>query len=82
TEKLISNFLKRYSDHSQYWIGLRRKPGQTWKWINGMLYNQDWFKIIGIGECAYLHKIGVSTASTHLVRKWICSKPDICTSKS
>ncbi|MXQ79911.1 hypothetical protein E5288_WYG013513 [Bos mutus] len=53
-----TNFLKRYSDHSQYWIGLRRKAGQTWKWIDGTLYNQDWFKIIGIGECAYLHKIG------------------------
>uniref|UniRef100_A0A8C4M8I4 C-type lectin domain-containing protein n=1 Tax=Equus asinus asinus TaxID=83772 RepID=A0A8C4M8I4_EQUAS len=65
------DFLKRYSDHSQYWVGLSRKPGQTWKWIDGTT-----FKIIGIGECAYLHKIGISSASTHLVRKWICSKPD------
>ncbi|XP_070128100.1 C-type lectin domain family 2 member A-like [Equus przewalskii] len=69
------DFLKRYSDHSQYWIGLSRKPGQTWKWIDGTTYS-GWFKIIGIGECAYLHKIGISSASTHLVRKWICSKPD------
>ncbi|KAI4576304.1 hypothetical protein MJT46_002139 [Ovis ammon polii x Ovis aries] len=45
---------------------VRRKPEQTWKWIDGMLYNQDWFKIIGIGECAYLHK---TVYSTHLVRK-------------
>lgn len=69
------DFLKRYSDHSQYWIGLSRKPGQTWKWVDGTTYS-GWFKILGIGECAYLHKIGISSASTHLVRKWICSKPD------
>uniref|UniRef100_A0A452UMU1 C-type lectin domain-containing protein n=1 Tax=Ursus maritimus TaxID=29073 RepID=A0A452UMU1_URSMA len=56
-------------------IGLSREPGQTWKWIDGTIYS-GWFKIIGIGECAYLHKIGISSASTHLVRKWICSKPD------
>nr|XP_031299994.1 uncharacterized protein LOC105098233 isoform X2 [Camelus dromedarius] len=37
TEEL--NFLKRYSDHSQYWIGLRRKPGQTWQWIDGTIYS-------------------------------------------
>nr|XP_008507836.1 PREDICTED: C-type lectin domain family 2 member A-like [Equus przewalskii] len=33
------DFLKRYSDHSQYWIGLSRKPGQTWKWIDGTTYS-------------------------------------------
>ncbi|KAM5253889.1 C-type lectin domain family 2 member A-like [Hipposideros larvatus] len=75
------DFLKRYSDHSQYWIGLNRKPGQTWKWIDGTTYS-GWFKILGIGECAYLHKIGISSASTHLVRKWICSKPVTCMQKS
>ncbi|XP_025735608.1 C-type lectin domain family 2 member A-like [Callorhinus ursinus] len=75
------DFLKRYSDHSQYWIGLGREPGQTWKWIDGTIYS-GWFKIIGIGECAYLHKIGISSASTHLVRKWICSKPDTCIPRS
>ncbi|XP_077931711.1 C-type lectin domain family 2 member A-like [Halichoerus grypus] len=75
------DFLKRYSDHSQYWIGLSREPGQTWKWIDGTIYS-GWFKIIGIGECAYLHKIGIRSASTHLVRKWICSKPDTCIPRS
>ncbi|XP_039730217.1 C-type lectin domain family 2 member A-like isoform X1 [Pteropus medius] len=75
------NFLKRYSDHSQYWIGLSLKPGQTWMWIDGTLY-KAWFKIIGIGECAYLHKSGISSASTHLVRKWICSKPYTCIPRS
>ncbi|XP_036106731.1 C-type lectin domain family 2 member A-like [Molossus molossus] len=75
------DFLKRYSHHSQYWIGLSRKPGQTWKWIDGTTYS-DWFKVIGIGECAYLHKFGISSSSTHLVRKWICSKMDTCISRS
>ncbi|XP_066109254.1 C-type lectin domain family 2 member D-like [Saccopteryx bilineata] len=71
------DFLKRYSDHSQYWIGLSRKPGQTWKWIDETIYS-GWFKVIGIGECAYLHNIGISSSSSHLVRKWICSKLDPC----
>ncbi|XP_037023725.1 C-type lectin domain family 2 member A-like [Artibeus jamaicensis] len=71
------DFLKRYSDHSQYWIGLSRKPGQAWKWIDGTVYN-GWFKVMGFGEGAYLHKIGISSSSTHLVRKWICSKRDTC----
>ncbi|XP_006875542.1 PREDICTED: C-type lectin domain family 2 member D-like [Chrysochloris asiatica] len=74
-------FLKRYSDHSQYWIGLSRKPGEAWKWIDGNLYS-GWFKIIGFGECAYLHKIGISSASSHLLRKWICSKLETCTPRS
>ncbi|XP_059536908.1 C-type lectin domain family 2 member D-like [Myotis daubentonii] len=69
------DFLKRYSEHSHYWIGLSRKPGQTWKWADGSTYS-DWFQEIGKGECAYLHKSGISGSSTHLVRKWICSKPD------
>ncbi|XP_036093510.1 C-type lectin domain family 2 member D-like isoform X2 [Rousettus aegyptiacus] len=75
------NFLKRYSDNSQYWIGLRQKPGHSWKWMDGTS-NEALFKIIGIGECAYLHKSGISSASTHLVRKWICSKPDTCIPRS
>uniref|UniRef100_G1U5H9 C-type lectin domain-containing protein n=1 Tax=Oryctolagus cuniculus TaxID=9986 RepID=G1U5H9_RABIT len=75
------DFLMRYSDYSQYWIGLSRKPGQTWQWIDGTIYS-DRFKIIGIGECAYLHKTGISSASGHLVRKWICSKPETSTPRS
>ncbi|XP_076711442.1 C-type lectin domain family 2 member A [Callospermophilus lateralis] len=33
------HFLERYSDHSQYWIGLSRKPGQNWQWIDGTRYS-------------------------------------------
>ncbi|GAB5573529.1 C-type lectin domain family 2 member D isoform X2 [Prionailurus iriomotensis] len=75
------DFLKRYSDHSQYWIGLSREAGQSWKWIDGTIYS-GWFQIIGIGECAYLHKTGIRGSSTRLVRKWICSKSDLCIPRS
>ncbi|XP_070263994.1 C-type lectin domain family 2 member D [Myotis yumanensis] len=79
TKELV--FLKRYSEQSQYWIGLSRKQGQTWKWIDGTTYS-DWFEEISDGECAYLHKTGISGSSTHLVRKWICSKLDSCIPRS
>ncbi|XP_006901815.1 PREDICTED: C-type lectin domain family 2 member D-like [Elephantulus edwardii] len=74
-------FLKRYSDNFQYWIGLSRKQGEAWKWVDGTTFS-DWFNIIGFGECAYLHKTGISSASSHLVRKWICTKPDTYTQRS
>ncbi|KAF4022809.1 hypothetical protein G4228_014589, partial [Cervus hanglu yarkandensis] len=69
--------------HDSFWVGLRIPPGgELWTWLDNSTFDPQLFKTIGIGECAYLHKIGISSASTHLVRKWICSKPDTCTSKS
>ncbi|XP_062971827.1 C-type lectin domain family 2 member A-like [Cynocephalus volans] len=80
-------FLKRYSDHSQYWIGLSRKPGHDWQWTDGTAYG-GWFKIIGIGESAYLHKVGISSASSHLDSGSLkvdlvnqCSRVIVCDSK-
>ncbi|KAM4819839.1 C-type lectin domain family 2 member D-like [Thomomys bottae] len=68
------DFLRRYSDSSQYWIGLSRQPGQVWRWVDGKL-STDRIKVIGVGEYAYLHRNGVGSASSHLRRKWICSRP-------
>ncbi|CAM5097460.1 unnamed protein product, partial [Natator depressus] len=32
-------FLLRYKGKFDHWIGLRRDPGQLWKWANGTKFN-------------------------------------------
>uniref|UniRef100_A0A8C3XIQ6 C-type lectin domain-containing protein n=1 Tax=Chelydra serpentina TaxID=8475 RepID=A0A8C3XIQ6_CHESE len=34
------DFMLRYKDPPLYWIGLRREPGQPWKWTNGAEFNR------------------------------------------
>ncbi|XP_065420319.1 early activation antigen CD69-like isoform X2 [Chrysemys picta bellii] len=34
------DFLLRYKGKSDHWIGLRRDPGQPWKWANGTEFNK------------------------------------------
>ncbi|XP_055250312.1 C-type lectin domain family 2 member D11-like isoform X6 [Moschus berezovskii] len=68
------NFLKRYKGPSDHWIGLSRESSQhAWKWTDNSKYNAS-FVITGVGECAYLNDIGVSSARVYGNRKWICSK--------
>ncbi|TKC52202.1 C-type lectin domain family 2 member D isoform X2 [Monodon monoceros] len=67
-------FLKRYKGPSDHWIGLRREsPHYVWKWTDSTEYNAS-FVIKGVGECAYLNDIGLSSARSYTDRKWICSK--------
>uniref|UniRef100_A0A8C3W8W2 C-type lectin domain family 2 member D n=1 Tax=Catagonus wagneri TaxID=51154 RepID=A0A8C3W8W2_9CETA len=68
-------FLLRYKGASDHWIGLSRKQGQPWRWINGTEWTRC-FPIKGGGECAYLNDEGASSARHYSERKWICSKPD------
>uniref|UniRef100_A0A8C3W3Y0 C-type lectin domain-containing protein n=1 Tax=Catagonus wagneri TaxID=51154 RepID=A0A8C3W3Y0_9CETA len=70
------NFLKRYKGPSDHWIGLSREsPYHVWKWMDNTEYNAS-FVIRGVGECAYLNDIGVSSARIYTDRNWICSKPN------
>nr|ACV82558.1 C-type lectin-like receptor [Cervidpoxvirus mule deer/Oregon/2005] len=68
------NFLKRYKDSSDYWVGLNRESSNhTWKWADNSSYNAS-FVITGTGEYAYLNDIRISSSRVYANRKWICSK--------
>lgn len=68
------NFLKRYKGPSDHWIGLRRESSfHVWKWTDNTEYNAS-FVIKGVGECAYLNDIGLSSSRSYTDRNWICSK--------
>ncbi|XP_039373272.1 C-type lectin domain family 2 member D-like [Mauremys reevesii] len=72
-------FMQRYKGKHQHWIGLRRDPGQPWKWANGTEFN-NLFPITGDGDCAYLADENmVSSLRCTSERYWICSKPDAFT---
>ncbi|CAM4561030.1 unnamed protein product [Lepidochelys kempii] len=72
-------FLLRYKGKFDHWIGLRRDPGQLWKWADGSKFN-NLFVIRGGGECAYLNdENGVSSLRCTSERHWICTKPDAFT---
>ncbi|CAM4664166.1 unnamed protein product [Caretta caretta] len=72
-------FLLRYKGRFDHCIGLRRDPGQLWKWANGTKFN-NLFPIGGGGDCAYLNDVnGVSSWRCTSERPWICTKPDAFT---
>ncbi|KAM9684013.1 C-type lectin domain family 2 member D isoform 2-T2 [Dama dama] len=71
------NFLKRYKDSSDHWIGLSRESSHhPWKWTDNSTYNAS-FVITGTGECAYLNDVRISSSRVYANRKWICSKTNI-----
>ncbi|XP_044838480.1 E3 ubiquitin-protein ligase TRIM39-like [Mauremys mutica] len=69
------DFLMRHKGYLDHWIGLRREPGQPWKWPNGSVFN-NLFQIGEGGECAYIYRNTVSSSRCHIKRNCICSKPD------
>ncbi|XP_054974416.1 C-type lectin domain family 2 member E-like [Sorex araneus] len=72
-------FLKRYKGPYDHWIGLSREsPSHSWKWTNYTGGKME-FQVRGTGECAYLNDEGVSSARISSGKKWICSKPNVCT---
>ncbi|XP_074827922.1 C-type lectin domain family 2 member D-like, partial [Natator depressus] len=72
-------FLLRYKGKFDHWIGLRRDPGQLWKWANGTKFN-NLFPIGEGGDRAYLNGVSaVSSLRCASERPWICTKPDAFT---
>ncbi|XP_008047284.1 C-type lectin domain family 2 member B [Carlito syrichta] len=69
------NFLRRYKGNSDHWIGLTMINNQTGNWVDGTKFN-NWFKVRGREECAYLNDDGAATARCYPERKWICRKND------
>ncbi|KAH1182622.1 hypothetical protein KIL84_004114 [Mauremys mutica] len=73
------DFLLRYKGKPHHWVGLRRDPGQPWKWANGTKFN-NLFVITADGDCAYLNDENwVSSSQCTSERHWICSKCDAFT---
>nr|XP_023969462.1 C-type lectin domain family 2 member A-like [Chrysemys picta bellii] len=68
------DFVVRYKDPSDYWIGLQRELDQPWKWANGTKFN-NWFQIAGEGTCAFANSGHVSSSGCSRDAHWICSKP-------
>ncbi|XP_044839581.1 C-type lectin domain family 2 member D-like [Mauremys mutica] len=68
-------FMLRFKVRTDPWIGLRREPGQGWKWPNGLEFNNS-FVIRGESDCAFLSEDTVSSSRCYIERNWICSKPD------
>uniref|UniRef100_A0A674J224 C-type lectin domain-containing protein n=1 Tax=Terrapene triunguis TaxID=2587831 RepID=A0A674J224_9SAUR len=61
---------------SNHWVGLRREPGQPWRWGTGLNDLSRSFPVRGAGLCAYLDDGVVNSAGCDTERKWACSKPD------
>uniref|UniRef100_A0A8C3P9N1 C-type lectin domain-containing protein n=1 Tax=Chrysemys picta bellii TaxID=8478 RepID=A0A8C3P9N1_CHRPI len=68
-------FMLRFKVRTDPWIGLRREPGQGWKWPNGLEFNNS-FVIRGDSDCTFLSDDTVSSSRCYIERNWICSKPD------
>ncbi|XP_064140706.1 early activation antigen CD69-like [Loxodonta africana] len=63
---------------SSYWFGLSKQNGSTlWMWANGAAFD-NWFNIEEGGNCAFMFKEGISSASCDDARKYICSRKSLC----
>ncbi|XP_048191089.1 C-type lectin domain family 2 member D11-like [Perognathus longimembris pacificus] len=68
------NFLQRHKNSYDHWLGLRRQSEQhSWKWADNTEYS-NLVKVQGVGQCAYLNAVGISSGRVYLERRWICSK--------
>ncbi|XP_040593333.1 C-type lectin domain family 2 member E isoform X3 [Mesocricetus auratus] len=75
----LLDYLKRYSGDFDYWIGLHREsPEHPWSWPDGTEYTRLIF-IRGDGKYCYLSDRGMSSSRDYMPRKYICSKPNMCT---
>ncbi|KAG8505196.1 C-type lectin domain family 2 member A, partial [Galemys pyrenaicus] len=54
-------FLRKLAGTFGYWIGLSRKQGESWKWTDGITFN-DLFEINGSGSFAFLNADGIQSS--------------------
>ncbi|XP_044285721.1 C-type lectin domain family 2 member D-like [Varanus komodoensis] len=66
-------FVMRYKGKDSFWIGLRRAPGQSWKWTSG---DNSSLQVIGDGgDCAYLNEdASASSSRCSTKHHFLCSK--------
>ncbi|XP_066469171.1 C-type lectin domain family 2 member D-like [Tiliqua scincoides] len=69
------DFINLFKLKYTYWIGLRRKPGQPWKWLNE---EKATLPVMGDGgDCAYLNdEVKASSSRCSTEHHWMCSKAD------
>nr|XP_056722982.1 C-type lectin domain family 2 member D-like [Euleptes europaea] len=69
-------FLMRYMCSTDHWIGLRKDPGQTWKWADGTELNGTLVVRGEGGDCAFLNSVFAISSRCYIQRNWICSHHD------
>ncbi|XP_048344573.1 C-type lectin domain family 2 member B-like [Sphaerodactylus townsendi] len=70
-------FILRFGCSPDHWIGLRKEPDQTWKWIDGTELN-NMLEVKGEdGDCAFLNSDSAVSSHCHSTRRWSCSHPYI-----
>ncbi|XP_062978352.1 C-type lectin domain family 2 member D-like [Elgaria multicarinata webbii] len=69
-------FVMRLKAKDIFWIGLKRDPGQPWKWTNGQ---NSTLEVMGDGgDCGFLNDESTAISSRcRMELLWICSKSDI-----
>nr|XP_056701128.1 C-type lectin domain family 2 member H-like [Euleptes europaea] len=63
----------RLQGPSDHWVGLLRQPGESWKWLDGTTFSNQ-FEVEGDGQCAYLNNGVVNSTDCSMEKKWLCSQ--------
>ncbi|XP_039621057.1 killer cell lectin-like receptor subfamily G member 1 [Polypterus senegalus] len=59
--------------YSAFWIGLNRKNGEQWKWINGQPFNHtDWVSNNTEGNCVCVAKDSLEKHQCNQELYWVC----------
>ncbi|XP_070792783.1 C-type lectin domain family 2 member D-like [Pituophis catenifer annectens] len=65
-------FVKKLAGRDVFWIGLKGKPDQPWKWLDGENSTLD---VMGNGgDCAYLDGDTASSGRCTTEHRYICKK--------
>uniref|UniRef100_A0A8C6VLE4 C-type lectin domain-containing protein n=1 Tax=Naja naja TaxID=35670 RepID=A0A8C6VLE4_NAJNA len=69
------DFVTMLTRNHVFWIGLKREPDQSWKWLDG---SNATLKVRGKGEdCAFLHDDATASAGRcSNEHRYICKKND------